>query len=79
MLFRVDYESCLFTYTQVCYGVICPPGQYHPDKDVLNAAQSGAMMPNLVKHELNYLLEQLNKVQVFVVMYSFVKWLYFYT
>ncbi|XP_065915128.1 phospholipase B1, membrane-associated-like [Dysidea avara] len=46
---------------ELCYGEICSPDQYHPDKDVLNAAQSGAMIPNLVKHELKYLLEQLKR------------------
>ena len=33
-----------------------------PSKDVFNASQSGAMVPNLVSHEFKYLLEQLKFV-----------------
>ena len=47
---------------QLCYDVVCPPLQYEPSKDVFNAAQSGAMVPNLVSHEFKYLLEQLKSV-----------------
>ena len=50
-------------HTQLCYDVVCPPLQYEPSKDVLNAAQSGAMVPNLVSHEFKYLLDELEKVQ----------------
>ena len=64
MIYSLVYFFCV----QLCYGEICSPDQYHPDKDVLNAAQSGAMIPNLVKHELKYLLEQLKRVLVFVVV-----------
>ena len=49
---------------------MCPPFQYKPDKDVLNAAQSGAMIPNLVTHEWRYMLEQLKEV-------SYTAWKYF--
>ena len=45
----------------MCYGILCP-GQYEPSKDVFNAAQSGAMIPNLVSHEFRYLLDQLKYV-----------------
>jgi len=44
---------------EVCYGLVCPPLQYHPSLDVLNAAQSGAMVDDL-PHELDYLLGQLS-------------------
>ena len=53
------------TLLQLCYDVICPPLQYEPSKDVFNAAQSGAMVPNLVSHEFKYLLEQLKSVIVY--------------
>jgi len=43
---------------EICYGVVCPPFQYRPAKDVLNSAQSGAMV-NDMTHELSYLLVQL--------------------
>lgn len=33
--------------------------QYRPAEDVLNAAQSGAMVMNLYTHEFNYLLKML--------------------
>ncbi|XP_064393239.1 phospholipase B1, membrane-associated-like isoform X3 [Halichondria panicea] len=46
---------------ELCYDIVCPPFQYKPDKDVLNAAQSGAMIPNLVTHEWRYMLEQLKE------------------
>ena len=45
-------------HVQLCYGIFCPPFQYEPSKDVFNAAQSGAMIPNLVSHEFSYLIEQ---------------------
>jgi len=45
---------------ELCYGPLCPPFQYHPTIDVLDAAQSGAMVDDLVTHELDYLLKQLN-------------------
>lgn len=47
---------------QLCYGFICPPFQYRPKEDVFNAAQSGAMVLDLISPELKYLLEQLKKV-----------------
>ncbi|KAI8968248.1 hypothetical protein BDF20DRAFT_908042 [Mycotypha africana] len=44
----------------ICFGnQICPPGQYRPKIDVLNAAQSGARSVNL-NHEIDYLEDQLN-------------------
>lgn len=46
-------------FVELCYGPICPPYQYRPKQDVFNAAQSGAMVPNLKKHEFTYLYEQL--------------------
>ena len=49
-------------YLQLCYDILCPPFQYEPKLDVLNAAQSGAMIPNLVTHEWRYMLEQLKAV-----------------
>jgi phospholipase B1 len=45
----------------LCYGPLCFPYQYKPEKDVFNAAQSGAMIPDLKKHEFKYLYEQLTK------------------
>ncbi len=47
---------------QLCYDIICPPFQYVSKKDVFNAAQSGAMVTDLVSHEFSYLLDQLKKV-----------------
>ncbi len=47
---------------QLCYDILCPPFQYHPELDVLNAAQSGAMIPNLVTHEWSYMEKQLREV-----------------
>ena len=47
---------------QVCYDVVCPPYQYRPSEDVFNAAQSGAMITDLVSHEMDYLVEELKKV-----------------
>jgi len=44
---------------EICYGPLCPPFQYRPTMDVLDAAQSGAMVTDLVTHEFNYLLAQL--------------------
>jgi len=44
---------------ELCYGPLCPPFQYHPAIDVLDAAQSGAMVADLVTHEWDYLLKQL--------------------
>ncbi|KAG0175632.1 hypothetical protein DFQ28_006604 [Apophysomyces sp. BC1034] len=43
---------------ELCFGAICPPFQYRPSKDRLNAAQTGAMAIDL-EHELNYLLPAL--------------------
>ncbi|RKP26172.1 hypothetical protein SYNPS1DRAFT_28124 [Syncephalis pseudoplumigaleata] len=43
---------------EVCYGPVCPPFQYQPEKDRLNAAQSGVMAQNL-KNEVYYLIDQL--------------------
>ncbi|EPB87680.1 hypothetical protein HMPREF1544_05461 [Mucor circinelloides 1006PhL] len=40
---------------EICYGIICPPFQYKPLKDVLNAAQSAAMAQNL-DSQLDYLI-----------------------
>eukprot|EP01111_Echinosteliopsis_oligospora_P007538 TRINITY_DN2273_c0_g1_i2.p1 TRINITY_DN2273_c0_g1~~TRINITY_DN2273_c0_g1_i2.p1 ORF type:complete len:222 (-),score=57.57 TRINITY_DN2273_c0_g1_i2:153-818(-) len=45
-------------FVELCYGPICP-GQYHPTQDVLDCAQSGAMIEDLVKHEMKYLMDQL--------------------
>ena len=49
-------------FPQLCYGLLCPPFQYEPEKDVFNAAQSGAMAPNLVTHEFSYLIDQVRSV-----------------
>jgi len=53
-------------YIQLCYDVACLPFQYEPSLDVFNAAQSGAMVPNLVSHEFKYLLERLQEVSAHV-------------
>jgi phospholipase B1 len=45
----------------VCYDDLCPPLQYEPRKDVFNAAQSGAMITDVVKHELHYLINQVKE------------------
>ena len=57
-LLLLDPHLCL----QMCYGLLCPPFQYEPKKDVFNAAQSGAMVTDLVKHELSYLIKQVREV-----------------
>ena len=49
---------------QLCYGLFCPPFQYEPSKDVFNAAQSGAMIPNLVDHEFDYLYREVRDVSL---------------
>jgi len=46
---------------ELCQDPICPPLQYHPQSDVLNAAQSGAMVDDLLNHELDYLINQLKQ------------------
>ncbi|KAI9203298.1 GDSL-like Lipase/Acylhydrolase-domain-containing protein [Polychytrium aggregatum] len=46
--------------TELCYGLLCPPLQYHPVQDRLNAAQTGAMALNL-QHELNYLINEMQQ------------------
>ena len=43
---------------------MCAPDQYHPSQNVFNAAQSGAMLQNLAKHEFKYLYKQLSKVAI---------------
>jgi len=43
---------------EICYGPLCPPFQYRPQLDVFNAAQSAAMIADLVDHELDYLIGQ---------------------
>ncbi|KAL0093945.1 hypothetical protein F4703DRAFT_1903277 [Phycomyces blakesleeanus] len=40
---------------ELCFGPLCAPNQYKPSMDVLNAAQSGAMAPNL-DDQVDYLL-----------------------
>jgi len=44
--------------TELCYGPLCPPFQYKPKEDLLNSAQSGAMISDLVTHEVDYLVRQ---------------------
>ncbi|CAB5343799.1 unnamed protein product [Rhizophagus irregularis] len=61
---------------ELCYGLICPPYQYKPKKDRFNAAQSGMMASNLTI-ELNYLLDQLYKEPMEVVLKSY-KYLTFF-
>lgn len=46
---------------ELCYGKLCPPFQYKPAYDVLNSAQSGAMVEDLVNHELDYLIKQVKE------------------
>ncbi|CAG8550561.1 11468_t:CDS:2, partial [Ambispora gerdemannii] len=48
---------------EVCAGKFCPGNQYRPKLDRLNAAQSGASVINL-GHEMNYLLERIEELQV---------------
>ncbi|CAG8511946.1 324_t:CDS:2 [Funneliformis mosseae] len=55
---------------ELCYGVICPPYQYKPDQDRLNAAQSGMMVSNLTM-ELIYLLDQLYKEPIKDILKSY--------
>ncbi|KAI8059301.1 hypothetical protein BC940DRAFT_282062 [Gongronella butleri] len=43
----------------VCFGEFCPLGQYKPEIDQLNGAQSGARSMD-INHELDYLLDQLD-------------------
>jgi len=43
---------------ELCYGPLCPPFQYRPEYDVFNSAQSGAMVGDLVTHEVDYLIKQ---------------------
>ncbi|RHZ86068.1 hypothetical protein Glove_55g17 [Diversispora epigaea] len=45
---------------EICYGILCPPKQYHPELDNLNAALTGAMVKNL-DYEIDYLLSQYEK------------------
>ena len=52
----------IYNALQLCYDIFCPPFQYEPSKDVFNAAQSGAMLPNFVSHEFDYLMKQLKEV-----------------
>lgn len=47
---------------ELCYGPLCPPYQYRPSKDVLNSAQSGAMVEDLLQHEMTYLVQQLKSL-----------------
>lgn len=51
-----------FHIVELCYGPLCPPYQYRPAQDVLDAAQSGAMVENLVTHEFDYLLAELKSL-----------------
>jgi len=44
---------------EYCHGVLCLPTEYHPEQDVLNAAQSGAIVANLPTHQMDYLLKEL--------------------
>jgi len=44
---------------EICYGPLCPPFQYRREYDVFDAAQSGAMVTDLVSHELDYLLREM--------------------
>lgn len=47
---------------EICIDPICPDGQYRPSQDVLNAAQSGAMVADLNVHEYDYLVSQLTTI-----------------
>ncbi|CAI2164337.1 9657_t:CDS:2 [Funneliformis geosporum] len=55
---------------ELCYGIVCPPFQYKPEQDRLNAAQSGMMASNLTM-ELIYLLKQLYKEPIQDVLKSY--------
>lgn len=58
-LYGASVGEQLFT---ICFGdQFCPLGQYQSDIDRLNAAQSGARSLNLVNHEMDYLLKELNQ------------------
>ncbi|CAG8794772.1 12065_t:CDS:2, partial [Gigaspora rosea] len=56
---------------EVCYGVICPPKQYKPEQDQMNAAQSGSLAKNLdyqiiQRHETtfeDYVYDALEKIR----------------
>ncbi|CAG8537582.1 13608_t:CDS:2 [Ambispora leptoticha] len=48
----------------------CPENQYRPKLDRLNAAQSGASVINL-EHEMNYLLERIEELQVDMSSFKF--------
>ena len=50
-------------FLQFCYNFICFPFQYRKE-DVFNAAQSGAMITNIVSHEFNHLLKKLKEVSI---------------
>ena len=57
------YQELVFhLLCQICYGILCPPFQYKPKKDVFNAAQSGAMITNVIRHEFSYLIKQIREV-----------------
>jgi len=43
---------------EYCAARFCPPYQYHPEVDQLDAAQSGGMIVNLPQHEMDYLITQ---------------------
>lgn len=46
-------------FVELCYGPLCPPLQHHPKLDVLNAAQSGAMIGDVRKQQVKYLVKQM--------------------
>lgn len=55
---NIQGASLGYHLVELC-GNICPPDQYRPVDDVLNSAQSGALVSNLVTHELDYLIRTL--------------------
>ena len=70
MIVQITTLSVSYLLLQLCYGIFCLPWQYKPEQDVFNAAQSGAMITDLVTHEFDYLLEQLKKVELSIVIAS---------
>jgi len=51
-------------FVELCYGPLCPPLQYHPKLDQLNAAQSAAMIGDIAKHQVKYLVKQMKSMEI---------------
>jgi len=46
---------------QVCFGASCPAARYSPSQDANNAAESGAMVADMVSTQVAYLITQVNQ------------------